>query len=324
MNMRFQTFTRPATALAFALLAGTALSTAASAEAPKLCLNQFVSVPVIQEAVDGFREGLDAAKVSQERLNIQNPEADPATQLTLAQGFVNDKCDVIIAVATPGAQVFRRLTTTIPVVFIGVSTPVEAGIVESMERPGTNFTGVSDPAPVESDIDAMLKVMPGMKRVGLVYKAGDPAGDFLAARAVKYLESLGLTPVVATIATAAETTQATQSLIGQVDAIQIPGDSTTLSGMAGILKIANDANVPVFGGLGEGVSQGTILSGSYNYREVGFMAADMVRRVLAGEDPATMAVMVPSAATFEVNTTQAAKLGLTIPAEITAITSKTY
>lgn len=310
--------------LTIALLACAAVTVPAQAAAPKICVNRYATATVIDDILNGLKDGLARQNISTEAMVVQNPEGDAATQLTLAQGFVSDNCDVIVAIATPGAQVFRKLTTTIPVVFVGSSTPVEAGLINSFAAPGTNFTGVADPAPVEADIDAMMKVLPNMKTVGLIYKAGDPAGDFLAARAIAHLKERGLDHVVAAIANAGETTQAAQSLIGKVEAIQMPGDSTTMSGIAGIVKVTNEAKIPAFGNLSEGVSQGALLSGSYSYVEVGTLAADVVAKVLAGGNPATMPVVVPGAAGFEINVTQAKALGLTIPQELLDKATKTY
>ncbi|MDR6758778.1 putative ABC transport system substrate-binding protein [Mycoplana sp. BE70] len=324
MNLRLPSLLGSTMSLAIILMSNTAAVTIANAAAPKICVNQYATATVIDDIINGLKEGLGKEGISTESLVIQNPEGDAATQQTLAQGFISDECDVIVAISTPGAQVFRKLTSTIPVVFVGSSTPIEAGLVTSFEQPGFNFTGVADPAPVEADIDAMTKVLPQMKSVGLIYKAGDPAGDFLAKRSIAHMEKRGLTPVIAAIANAGETTQAAQSLIGKVDAIQLPGDSTTMSGIAGIIKVANDAKVPVFGSLSEAVSQGALLSGSYSYVEVGSLAAQTVSKVLAGADPATIPVVVPSAAGFEINVGQAKKLGLEIPAEVMTRATRTY
>lgn len=310
------------TFLAATVLLG--VSAGAAQAAPKICVNQYATASVIADILRGLKDGLKKENISTDGMIVQNPEGDAATQQTLAQGFVSDNCDVIVAIATPGAQVFRRLTSTIPVVFVGSSTPVEAGLVKSFEKPGTNFTGVADPAPVEADIDAMIKILPRMKSVGLIYKAGDPAGDFLAKRAIAHLEKRGLTPVIASIANAGEATQAAQSLMGKVDAVQLPGDSTTMSGIAGILKVTNEAKIPVFGCLSEAVSQGAVLSGSYSYVEVGALAAQTIRKVLGGEDPAQIPVVVPNAHGFDVNLTQAKKLGLEIPEEIMTRAMQTY
>ena len=50
--------------------------------------------------------------------------------------------DVIFAYGTPGTQAVKRVTTTIPIVFAGVSDPLVAGLVATLTRPGGNVTGV--------------------------------------------------------------------------------------------------------------------------------------------------------------------------------------
>ncbi len=119
-----------------------------AADAPKICVNRYVSATVIDEILKGLAAGLSDAGVSQDNMVVHNPEADAATQQTLAQSFVSDGCDVIVAISTPGAQAFKRATDTIPVVFIGASTPIEAGLVQSLEVPGGDVTGGADPAPL--------------------------------------------------------------------------------------------------------------------------------------------------------------------------------
>lgn len=104
---------------------------AAAADAPKICVNRYVSATVIDEILKGLGDGLRDAGVPQDGMVVQNPEADAATQQTLAQSFASDGCEVIVAISTPGAQAFKRVTDSIPVVFIGSSTPVEAGLVQS-------------------------------------------------------------------------------------------------------------------------------------------------------------------------------------------------
>ena len=80
----------------------------------------------------------------------------------------------------------------------------------------------------------------------------------------------------------------------------------------------------MFGGLSEAVSQGAVLSGSYSYVDVGFLAADLIKRVLGGENPAVIPVVVPSTAGFEINVAKAKALGLEIPQDILSTATKTY
>lgn len=298
---------------------------AIAADAPKICINRYVSATVIDDILRGVDRGLKDAGISTERMVIQNPEADAGTQQALVQTFITDGCDLILAITTPGAQAFKRATQDIPVVFMGSATPLEAGLVESFEAPGGNFTGVANPAPVEADIDLMLEVLPDMKRVGLIYKSGDPAGDFLAKRAVTHLRAKGITPVEAPIANAGEALQAAQTLVASdVDAVQIPGDSTTTSAMPAIVGVTNAARVPVFGGLREAMEFGSLLSAAYDFETLGYVGAGLIKRVLDGEDPGTIPVHVPDTSGIDLSTTTASKIGIELPASLVERATQTY
>lgn len=297
----------------------------AQGPAPHICVNRYVTAVVIDDILRGVERGLAENGVSTERMVIQNPEADAGTQAALAQTFVNDKCDLILAITTPGAQSFLRVTDTIPVVFLGSATPLEAGLVASFEHPGRNFTGVANPAPVEADIDLMLEVQPDLKKVGMIYKSGDPAGDFLAKRAAAHLRKRGITPVEAPIANAGEALQAAQTLVASgVEAIQIPGDSTTTSAMPVIVRTATEAKVPVFGGLREAMEYGALLSAAYDFEELGRVGAGMMKQVLDGANPAEIPVHVPDTSGVALNLTMAAKLGIDFPKALLERASATY
>ena len=66
----------------------------------------------------------------------------------LAAELVRQKPDVLVAVTTNAALAMRRSTTTIPIVFMGVTDPVTAGLVESLSRPGGNTTGITNIAAI--------------------------------------------------------------------------------------------------------------------------------------------------------------------------------
>lgn len=304
---------------------------AQSLDGRTVCVNRYASAPVIDQVMAGLEAGLaEAQGVSGGASgggvawNVQNPEADAGTQALVSQQFAAGGCDVIVTVGTAATQAIQQATDTVPVVFLAVSTPVESGLAESLERPGGNITGVSDPLPVEAEIDGMLAIKPGIRTIGLIYRVGDAAGDVLAARARAHIESLGLSHVTAGISNPGETTQAAQSLVGRVDAIQFPCDTTTISGVVGAMAVADDNGIPAFGCTTNSVLAGAILAGSYDYTAVGHAAGLLAAEVLRGADPAETPVVVPAIGGFELNTTAAARLGLSIPQAMLDAAMGTY
>lgn len=278
-----------------------------------VCVDQYATATVIDDILTGLKEGLADRVDAGLKIDIKNPQADAATEQTIAQQFITSNCDVVVAVGTAAAQLHANANKDIPVIFSASSTPVDAGLVTSMEAPGGNVTGVADVIDPSPDIDAMRELMPEIQTVGLIWKLGDPAGDAQSADAIAHLEKLGLKHIDATITNGSEVTQVAQSLVSRVDAIQIPGDTTTLSAIDGVIAVADDAGIPVFSGTSEVVAAGGVLASSYDYTEVGKLTAKLVADVLDGADPATTPVVVPDIAGFDINTTKLEKLGIQVP-----------
>lgn len=289
-----------------------------------VCIDQYATATVISDLLDGIRGGLESAEDAGLKIEVQNPNADAATEQTLAQKFINDGCDVVVPVGTAAAQLMSTAIKDIPVVFAASSTPVDAKLVESMEEPGGNVTGVADVINPVPDIDAMLELMPDLKTVGLVWKLGDPAGESQAKQARDHLDELGIEYIPATITNGSEVTQAAESLANRVEAIEIPGDTTTLSAIGGLMKVADDADVPVFGGTSTVVEAGGVLSSTYDYEVVGKEVAKMVLEILDGADPADTPVVVPPTGGLELNLTKLKKLGMDVPQELKDSALTTY
>ncbi|TYB44991.1 ABC transporter substrate-binding protein [Actinomadura chibensis] len=278
-----------------------------------VCVDQYATATVTDELVKGIRGGLADAAGKGLKITVQNPNADTATEQTLAQTFLNNGCDVVVPVGTAAAQLMSTAIKDVPVVFAASSTPVDAKLVDSMGRPGGNVTGVADVIDPVPDIDAMRTLMPDLRTVGLVWKLGDPAGESQARQAREHLGKLGVRYIPATITNGSEVTQAAESLAHRVQAIEIPGDTTTLSAIGGLMKVADSAKIPVFGGTSEVVEAGGVLSSTYDYKVVGEHVARLVRAILDGADPATTPVVVPPTAGLDLNLTKLGTLGITVP-----------
>lgn len=306
---------------------GSSTTKAADAKVYKVGINRYGTFDVLTQAFDGIKSEMTALGYTEGKnitYEVKNPEFDAAANQTIAQQFIDDKVDVMVGFATPPSQAMLTASKDIPIVFVASSTPVESKLVASAEQPGGNVTGVADILPIEDEIDLMLKVLPTMKRVGLIWNSGDAGGENLYKRAKAHLEEKNLTAVDAPITGTADTLQSAQSLVDRVDAIELPCDSQTLAGIKAIIKTANDAKIPVFGCTGDAVKDGAILAGAFDYTEVGKEAARLIDKILKGAKPADLPVVIPQVVGTYLNTTQAAKLGLTVPDDIKSAAVKTY
>ena len=123
--------------------------------------------------------------------------------------------------------------------------PVKAGLVKSIESSGNNVTGVSDFIPVKSQIDLLLKIAPKIKKLGIIYNAGEDNARVLVHITRGVAKELKLDLVEATVTNSGEVFAATETLVGRVDGIYTIQDNTVISALESVLKVANKNQLSV-------------------------------------------------------------------------------
>ena len=200
----------------------------------KIGIIQLVEHPALDAAYKGFVDGLaDAGYKDGENIAIdyQNAQGEQANCVTIANKLVNDKDDLILAIATPAAQAVAQLTKDIPILITAVTDPESAKLVETNAHPGNNVTGTSDLTPVSAQIDLLKRIVPNAKTVGLMFCSSEQNSVFQIGLAKAACERSGLKYVEGSVSNSNEIQQVTQSLVGKVDAIYIPTDNMLAAGM---------------------------------------------------------------------------------------------
>lgn len=244
----------------------------------------------------------------------KNGQADSTTLNQIASDLVADNVDVIIPIATPAALIMQTATeeNQIPVVFSAVSDPVSAGLVESLDAPGSNVTGTSDALNVEAVIDLMLAANPDMKKLGLLYDQGQDASKSVIASAEAYCQEKGIEVVEKTGTTNDEIALAADALIAAgVDAVFTPTDNTVMTAELAIYEKFVDAKIPHYAGADSFALNGAFCGYGVNYVTLGTATADIVVDILVnGADPAATPVQIMSSGIAMVNTETAEAIGL--------------
>ena len=244
----------------------------------------------------------------------KNGQADSTTLNQIASDLVADNVDVIIPIATPAALIMQTATeeNQIPVVFSAVSDPVSAGLVESLDAPGSNVTGTSDALNVEAVIDLMLAANPDMKKLGLLYDQGQDSSKSAIASAEAYCQEKGIEVVEKTGTTNDEIALAADALIAAgVDAVFTPTDNTVMTAELAIYEKFVDAKIPHYAGADSFALNGAFCGYGVNYVTLGTATADIVVDILMnGADPAATPVQIMSSGIAMVNTETAEAIGL--------------
>ncbi|MFN8456678.1 MAG: ABC transporter substrate-binding protein [Anaerolineae bacterium] len=285
----------------------------------KLGYSVIVEHPSLQKGFEGILAGLKKAGFEEGQnleIDLQNAQGEVANTRSIAEKFVADKVDLIIGHTTPSAQAAVQVAegTDIPVVFFGISDPVGAGLVASVEEPsGSNVTGEWGPVPYRELFDLYAEVLPTMKKVGVLYNAGE-SNSVAAIEQVKAIaEEKGYEVVEATVASSADVKTAAESLIGQVDAIVLPQDNTVVSALDAVVQVAEQNQIPLFPMDPDSVKAGAIAAVASDPVTDGVITGILIARMLLGEQPGDITPIIPSQYDVYVNSAAAEKMGVTVP-----------
>src|SRR5450830_24797 len=298
-----------------ALCAGSALA----ADNKAVLVTAIVEHPALDAIRDGIKDelkdnGFEAGKNL--KWEYQSAQGNTGTAAQIARKFVGDNPDVIVAIATPSAQAVVAATKSIPVVYSGVTDPVAAQLVKEWKASGTNVTGVSDVLELEKQIDLIKRVVPNVKRVGMVYNPGE-ANSAVVVKALKeLLGKSGITLVEAAAPRTVDVGSAAKSLIGKVDVIYTNTDNNVVSAYEALVKVGNDAKIPLVASDTDSVKRGAIAALGVNYYDLGRQTGKVVARILKGEKPGDIASATSSKLELFVNTTAAQKQGVTLSADL--------
>ena len=246
-------------------------------------------------------------------IDYQNGQNDMSTMKNIAQKFVGDEVDVIVAIATPAAQAALSETTDIPIVFAAITDPVDAELVDTLEAPGGNVTGTSDEVSAEQIMGLAKEITPGFKTIGALYNIGEDNSVSVVASLKDFAAKNGYKVVESTVTNTSEVQQAAQYLADKVDVVFSPIDNTIASSMAVVTDIFNQADIPYYVSADSMVKDGGLATYGIDYTVLGNETAKMIADILGGADPATMAVKKMSDMSVYVNTDTAKEIGVEIP-----------
>ncbi len=306
------------------LLFAGAIATSASAQtAKKVDIITMNDTPQLLEVRDGLLKGLaDRGYVDGKNMKVdfKSAQGNFGTAQQIVRQFVGDRPDVIVTITTPTSQAAVAATKDIPIVFSTVTDPLKSKLVTSLTHPGGNASGVSDLVPTERQLDVVKQIVPKLKRLGLVYDPGLDNSRSTVESIKSIAPKMGITVVESPGMGLNNVPAAGQNLVGKVDAIFVPNDTTVYGAFEALVKISQDAKVPLFTAERRSVQRGAIATVGFDFFQMGLATADMTDKVLKGAKPGDMNVVfmkdLPNSLGLYINKESAEKMGVTIPPEL--------
>ena len=282
----------------------------------KIGICNFVDDASLNQIIQNIRERLDeiaAEKGVTFEIAEDNCNLDGSVMQQIISNFIADEVDLMVGVATPVAMTMQGMTADnqIPVIFAAVSDPVGAGLVESMEVPGSNITGTSDYLDTAAVLNLIFAANPDAKKVALLYNPSEDASTAPIAEAKEILAGKGIEVKEYTGANASEVMMAAEAIVAdEMDAVFTPTDNTIMSAELSIYEKFAEAKIPHYTGADSFALNGAFVGYGVDYANLGRDTADMIADVLVnGNSPAMMNVHTFDNGTATVNTETCAAIG---------------
>ncbi|MGL4668086.1 MAG: ABC transporter substrate-binding protein [Saezia sp.] len=297
------------------------LSPGAWSQQKSVAVTAITDHPSLEAVRDGIQETLaNAGYVDGKNLRWQYQSAQGNTSIAaqIARKFVGDRPDVIVAISTPSAQtmVAATKTTQTPVIFTAVTDPVSSKLTSSWEASGTNITGVSDKLDLERQVDLILRIVPDAKRIGIVYNTAEVNSDAVVKSFQEIFAKRGLTLYTAAAPRTVDVGGAALSLVGKIDVFYATTDNNVVSAMEALIKVGQDAKIPVIASDPLSVERGAIAALGVDYKELGRQAGAIILRIFNGEKPGDIAPQTLENLQLYLNPKAAERQGVTLPADL--------
>jgi putative ABC transport system substrate-binding protein len=239
----------------------------------------------------------------------------------LAADFVGRKVDVIAADAVPSARAAKDATSTIPVVFISGSDPVERGLVASFSRPGGNLTGlammVAELAPKR--VELLSEMVPQASVIALLVNPNNVQTQAVIRGVRETARAKAVQLQILKASTEGEIDAAFGTLMQlQAGALVVGPDVFLHSRREQLVALAARYKIPTSYEWRESVAAGGLMSYAASLTSVFCQLGIYAGKILKGAKPADLPVEQPTKFELVVNLNTAKALGLTVPPSILA------
>lgn len=300
--------------LASALLVGCANTSNSSKGVKHIGILQYVEHESLTAARKGFideleKEGYkDGDKIE---IDYKNGQGDQSNLQSISEKLVKDN-DLVLGIATPAAQSLVAASSETPILFTAVTDPVSADLVKTMKKPGGLATGTSDMSPINKQVELLQKVMPNLKKVGIMYTTSERNSEVQVEAAKKAFKKAGIKTVVKGIASTNDVQDTAKSLMDQTEVLFVPTDNTIASSVTLLSELSKEMKIPVVGGSADMVPKGVLFSYGTDYEELGRQTAQQALKILKGKKAKEIPAEYPKALKVVVNDGMAKTLGVDV------------
>jgi len=237
----------------------------------------------------------------------------------LAAELVAANPDVLVGVTTNAAIAMKRASGSVPVVFMGVTDPINAGLVASLAQPGGNATGVTNMAAILTGkrLEYLKAALPNVTRIAVLWDPKAPGSVPQWEESKERAKALGLTMYSMDVSSSEQYEQAfARAVAARNRAVWVTLNPLANSNQLRIAELAVRHRLPSVCARGDYAENGCLMSYGPGYSLEGRDGARYIDKILKGSKPANLPVEQPTKFELIVNQKTAKRLGVTLPQEI--------
>ena len=234
----------------------------------------------------------------------------------LAKELVALQPDVLVAHTVTPAAALQRETREIPIVFVSIGDPIGSGFVNTLSRPGGNFTGLTtfEPSIAGKWFSMLKEVMPQIRSAAFMGNPRAGTYEYYLRAAEAPASSLGIKLLAGPVESAGEIASLIETVAGMPHCgLVVPPDIFTATYGDLLVALAAQHRVPAVYAFGYLVSAGGLMSYGTDRVDEMRQAASYIDRILRGDKPANLPVQTPTKFETFINLKAANALGITVP-----------
>lgn len=281
-----------------------------------------VSATADAPRLEAFRQGLrELGYVEGRNIVIEYRHEDRGFERLseVATELIGLKVDLLVAVTTNAAQAAKKATATIPIVFMGVTDPVGAGLAGSLARPGGNSTGITNIAAVLTGkrLEFLKETIPNVARVAVLWDRQAPGSIPQWEQSQEPARQLGLQLYSMEVSSVDRYEAAFKDAVDQGNtAVWITLNPLANSNQRRLAELAMKNRLPSICARGDYAENGCMMAYGPSYSAEGKDGARYVAKILKGAKPGDLPVEQPTRFELVINLRTARQIGVAIPQSV--------
>src|SRR5436190_1349149 len=282
---------------ALLLTLGLGVAAQPTKKVPRIGYLAAVSASAAAPRLAAFRQGLPEHAAELVRMNI----------------------DLLVAVTSNAAVAAKKTTSTVPIVFMGVTDPIATGLAQSLARPGGNITGITNVAAVLAGkrLELLKEVLPRLTRVAVLWDSKAPGSIPQWEASKEPADKLGLKLFSMEVSTVEDYHAAfREAAKARNHAVWVTLNPVANSNQKLIAELAVENNLPSICARTDYAENGCLLAYGPGYQTEGSDGARYVDRILKGAKPADLPIEQPTKFELVINLKTASRIGVTVPQSV--------